>query len=225
MQETFANEQTNAVILIDAKNAFNSLNRNVALHNIQIACPPFSTIMINTCRHSSRLIVFEAKDTLSEEGTTQGDNLAMSFYALGLASLLRRLRITTPSVREVWLADDATGAGLLIDLRNWWDELIEPGSHCGYYVNEAKSWMILKHGNKLLQVQTMFKETNINFTTEGKRHLGAALRSKNVRDEYASCKVSDWCDELDRLLKLQNLNLKQPTQHLFMGNKESSTIS
>ena len=98
MQEIFADEQTDAVILVDAKKAFNSVKRDVALHNIQITCPPFSTIMINTYRHSSRLIVFEAKDILSEERTTQGDNLAMSFYALGLAPLLRRLRITTPII-------------------------------------------------------------------------------------------------------------------------------
>ena len=48
----------------------------------------------------------------------------------------------------------------------------------------------------------MFKETNINSTTEGKRHLGAALRSKSFRDEYAPSKVSDWCDELDRLSEI-----------------------
>ena len=127
MQEIFANEQTDAVILVDAKNAFNSLNRNVALHNIQITCSPFSTIMINTCRHSNRLIVFEAKDILSEEGKTQGDNLVMSFYALSLAPLLRRLRITTTSVRQVSLADNAIGAGKK-DLKNWWHEVIEAGS-------------------------------------------------------------------------------------------------
>ena len=33
---------------------------------------------------------------LLEEGTTQGDNLAMTFYALGLVALPGRLRITTP---------------------------------------------------------------------------------------------------------------------------------
>ena len=43
IQEMFANEQTDAVILVDANNAFNSLNRNVALHNIQILYPTFST--------------------------------------------------------------------------------------------------------------------------------------------------------------------------------------
>ena len=63
----------------------------------------------------------------------------MSFYALGLAPLLRRLRLTTPSVRQVWLVDDATGAACLKDLRKWWDEVIEAGSLFGYYVNETKS--------------------------------------------------------------------------------------
>ena len=62
--------------------------------------------------------------------------------------------------------------------------------------------MILKHGNKLPPAQTIFKETNINLTTGGKGHLGAALGSKNVRDEYASGKVSDWCNELDRLSEI-----------------------
>ena len=62
--------------------------------------------------------------------------------------------------------------------------------------------MILKHGNKLSQAQAIFKETNINFTTESKRHLGTALGSKSFRDEYAPGKVSDWCDELDRLSEI-----------------------
>ena len=83
MRTIFAQDSTEAVILIDASNAFNSLNRRVALHNIQITCPPFSTIMINTYRQPSRMVVLGASDIFSAEGTTQGDNLAMPFYALG----------------------------------------------------------------------------------------------------------------------------------------------
>ena len=48
----------------------------------------------------------------------------------------------------------------------------------------------------------MFKENNINFTTEGKNHLGAPPGNKNFRDEYASGKVNDWCAELDRLSEI-----------------------
>ena len=103
--------------LVDASNAFNSLNRNAALHNIQILCPQFSTILINTYRLPVRMIVFRSKDIVSNEGTTQGDNLAMSFYAFGTATLLNYLLISSPHVKNVCLGDDITGAGTLLNLK------------------------------------------------------------------------------------------------------------
>ena len=199
MREIFTHDTTDAVILVDAKNAFNSLNRKVALHNLQIICPPMSTIMINTYRQPSRLILFGSKEILSEEGTTQGDNLAMSFYALGLTPLLDNLASLVSNVMQVWLADDATGAGCLTDLKLWWDTIIDCGKKYGYYVNEGKSWIILKNNDLLQRAQRIFQGTSINFTIEGKRHLGAAIGSDKFRNEYVESKVSDWCDELDKL--------------------------
>ena len=38
MRSLFAEENTEAVLLVDASNAFNSLNRQVALRNISILC-------------------------------------------------------------------------------------------------------------------------------------------------------------------------------------------
>ena len=38
MRTIFEDEQCEAVILVDASNAFNALNRNVALHNVQYKC-------------------------------------------------------------------------------------------------------------------------------------------------------------------------------------------
>ena len=131
MRTIFAQDSTEAVILVDASNAFNFLNRRVALHNIQITCPPFSTIMINTYRQPSRMVALE--------GTTQGDNLAMPFYALGTSILLYQLRQTTPNVKQIWLADDATGAGTIQQLKGWWDAVIDLGNKFGYYVNQLKS--------------------------------------------------------------------------------------
>ena len=58
MKEIFDDEQKDAVILVNASNAFNLLNRNAALHNIQILCPQFSIILINTYRLPMRMTVF-----------------------------------------------------------------------------------------------------------------------------------------------------------------------
>ena len=100
MKEVFDNDDTEAIIPVDAKNAFNALNRMVALHNIQILCPPFANILINTYGVPSRLFISGGEEILSAEGTTQGDNLAMSFYSLATAPLQSRLRRI--SVRQVW---------------------------------------------------------------------------------------------------------------------------
>ena len=39
MRDIFNGEASDAVILVDAENAFNKLNRAVALHNMQYICP------------------------------------------------------------------------------------------------------------------------------------------------------------------------------------------
>ena len=88
---------------------------------------------------------FGSKDIVSNEGTTQGDNLAMSFYALGTATLLNYLLISPPNVKNVCLADDITSAGALVNLKKWWSTIIFEGSKFGYYVNEDKSWLIIKN--------------------------------------------------------------------------------
>ena len=79
MRSMFEDDRTDAVILVDARNAFNSLNRQAALHNIRVIFPQIATILVNTYRRPARLIILGASDIYSLEGTTQGDNLAMAF--------------------------------------------------------------------------------------------------------------------------------------------------
>ena len=62
---------------------------------------------------------------LSKEGTTQGDNLAMSFYALSASGMIATLQNlqpgvdNTPAVKQVWLAADGNGAGTVVMLNPW----------------------------------------------------------------------------------------------------------
>ena len=53
----FESDENEAVLLADASNAFNSLNRQVALHNIRRLCPPLATFLINTYRDPTELSV------------------------------------------------------------------------------------------------------------------------------------------------------------------------
>ena len=70
MQELFEHDNSDAVLLIDASNAFNSLNRAAALHNIRILCPSIATYAINTYREPARLFIVGGQELKSSEGTT-----------------------------------------------------------------------------------------------------------------------------------------------------------
>ena len=48
MRKVFEDDDTEAILLVDAENAFNNLYRKVALQNIKQLCPPFSQYLFNT---------------------------------------------------------------------------------------------------------------------------------------------------------------------------------
>jgi hypothetical protein len=127
MKDIYEHESTDAIILVDAANAFNRLNRGVALHNMQYLCPPFATVLINTYRIPSRLFIGNGVEIESREGTTQGDTLAMPFYGISVKPIINTLRIEHPTTSQVWLADDATAAGKLGTLKAWWEQIIVEG--------------------------------------------------------------------------------------------------
>ena len=123
-REIFQMESTEAVLLIDAENA-NRLNRHTALLNIRHICPKISTYLFNTYLLPARFILGEGVEILSQEGTTQGDNFAMAFYALSLKKLL--VSLNKIGCHQEWFADDAGGLGKLVQLRECFDLLISIG--------------------------------------------------------------------------------------------------
>ena len=125
MSQVFVEEGTDGILLIDASNAFNQMNRSVALHNIQITCKEMSLYIINTYRSSSRLFICGGGEILSQEGTTQGDPLAMPWYSVNASIMIQSLRTSTPGVIQVWLAGDPAGGGQIVPLYNWYSHLTQ----------------------------------------------------------------------------------------------------
>ena len=91
----FEDDRTDAVILVDVRNAFNSLNCQEALHNVWVLCPQIAIILVNIYSRPAHLIIPGASDIYSLKGTTLGDNA---------------------EVRKVCLADDISSSGSLEDL-------------------------------------------------------------------------------------------------------------
>lgn len=103
---------SNAILLVDADNRINQINRKAMLHNIWIICPIIATYNINSHSPEARLFTSEGKETSSAEGTTQGNPIAMPIDALGSLPLLNATT-TTDSTKHAAYADDISFVGKL----------------------------------------------------------------------------------------------------------------
>ena len=126
---------------------------------------------------------------------------------LGTSIILGRPKLISPTTSQVTLADDITGAGKILDLSIWWDTTISEGKKFEYYVNESKSWLIIKNTNHLDHAQNIFKDTGIKITCEGKRHLGAVIGSEDFKSEYVCEKITNWTREIINLTEYSKTQL------------------
>ena len=77
-------------------------------------------MLINFYRSETSLFV-GGKVLLSQEGTTQGDPLAMTMFSLASVPLINAINVR--ALTQVWFADDVSAGGRLRKLREWWDNL------------------------------------------------------------------------------------------------------
>ena len=109
---------------------------------------------------------------------TQGDPLSMIIYGMSLIPVTLALQ-NTSNAKQCWLADDASGAGFIKNISKWWQSLEKIGPMFGYHRNAIKCWLIVKP-NKYKEAMEAFQNIGVNTCTEGRRHLGAALGSRDL---------------------------------------------
>ena len=173
MREIFANIDTHGILLVDATNAFISLHRKTAIHNMKFICPALATVLANTYQSLVRMFI-SGGEVLSSEGSTQGDPLSMAMYTLAITPLIRWLNELQEDVSQIWFADNATAAAFCHNLRSWCDQLSTIGPQYGYHPNASKTFLVVKDEYED-EAKTIFGDTNISVTTRGKRHLGPAV--------------------------------------------------
>ena len=203
MHKIFESNETVAILIVDAENAFNSINCIALLHNIEYLCPAIATFLYNCYAISPRLFI-GGKELRSREGTTQGDPTAMAAYALGLTPLLYHLQSVKRSVKHAAFADDLTGARNLEEIKIWWDILIIEGPKYGYYPKPLMSFLIVKQHYKEY-AERIFAGSNIKITTKGVRHLVAVLGDISFKEEYLQNEVHSWKNQLEILSKIAEI--------------------
>ena len=190
MEAAFQFDDIDALLLVDASNAFNSLNRGVALRNILYLCPSFARILINTYRSDVRMFI-NGQTIVSSEGTTQRDPLPMSMYAFATLPFINHL--AHPAIVQSWYADDASAAGCLQALCEWWDTFVSIGPSYGYFQNATKTWLLVKQ-DLSQDAGTIFQDTQISITTDGRPVLGSPIGSREYVEKYVTDKISELGD-------------------------------
>ena len=204
MRETFELETSEGMLLVDATNAFNNLNREAALNNVRQVCPSFSQFLNNCYQSKTRLFISGSKEFIwSEEGATQGDPVAMDMYAVATSPLVNSLASTLDSsTRQAWFADDSAACGRLQTIKVWWEKICELGPAFGYYPNASKTVLIVKGLENLPCANSLFSQTGIKITTEGERHLGAVIGSEEFKINYINAKVQGWVEDVKELANI-----------------------
>ena len=197
MNAMFIKESTEAIILVDASNAFNRLNRRATILNCDAICPSLTHILTNTYRGNSHLFV-DGQHLLSREGTTQGDPLAMVMYAIGTQPIIHRL---DGIANQVWYANDSVAGSSLERVRQWWDVLTEVGPMYGYSPNASKTHILVKP-HLAEAAREVFRGTDITISSEGERYLGSAVGTSSFISHYVGRKVECFVNEVEKLSKI-----------------------
>ena len=186
ISQIFNEENPEAVLLIDASNAFNAVKHELFLHNVSVICPEIVVFVRNCYSLPSRLFIIGGSELKPCEGTTEGDTAVMAIYAIAIIPLLLMLvdqaeQLPGKRTKSVAYVDNFTSAGSITNLLHWWNTLTTLGPLFGYYPKPTKCWLIVKPPMKDITLKT-FKNTGINITEGDKRHLGAVIGSIEYRE-------------------------------------------
>ena len=125
------------VLLVDATNAFNSVNRVAALWNARVLWPRCSRYLFNTYRgYASLLLQDGSKSLLSKEWT------------------------------QNWYADDSSCVADLRSLRAWYEELSRRGPDYGYHPEPSKTVLVVGPSD-VQQASALFSDLGIKIVPGG----------------------------------------------------------
>ena len=185
------------VLMVDASNAFNSVNRIAALLNSRILWPRCSRFIFNTYRGWAPLVMTNSNTLLySKEGVTQGDPLSMFIYAVGTLPLIRSLHHPERRI-QVWYADDASAGAALEELKEWLSDLMRLGPSYGYYPEPKKSVLVVS-SKFLADAHRIFDGVGVNIKTSH-RFLGGVIGDRAGCESFVKDHIQDWMFQVDRL--------------------------
>ena len=137
------NVDTDAILMTDSENTFNSIDRMVMLHNFKFICPVIATFIINCYATPSRLFIVSLGEM------TRGDNwkwlnnygsICISILPL-IKFLLEFINLNGMNAKEVVFADDFSVAKNLNSIKDYWEKSMATVPKYVYFTKPKKSYL------------------------------------------------------------------------------------
>ena len=182
--------------------------------NIQNICPSLYTAVWNSYHLPSKFLVGK-KTLLSQEGTTQGDTLAMVIYGVGLLPLINF--VSTSNRVQKWYVDDGNAVGKIDDLVETLKQPKTPGPFFGYV---TKRHLITKSEYIPIAIEK-FKDLDVEVVA-GHRVLGSVIGSNDSCEKFLHEKSKEHNELLGKFAKHARISpqnvYKCPTQGFAINN-------
>lgn len=187
-------EDTYAIVLVDVRNGFNKLNHCAILWTVGHRWPSGSRFAFNCYRHSAQLVLQQTSGIprilQSQEGVTQGDPLSMILYGIGLLPLLESLHDHVPELVQPWYENDLAISGKCLRIARALDFLMEHDSARGYYLEPAKSVLIMTHGQEDRAAQQLAQFNLV--TATGYQYLGGFIGPRDDCKTWVAPQIEQW---------------------------------
>ena len=83
-------------------------------------------------------------------------------------------------------------------LRLWWDRISQHAPPFSYFPNSKKTWLVVKP-QFLEQARSLFADSLVNVTADGRPYLGAAVGSLSYVKHWVIGRIDSWVAELKTL--------------------------
>jgi hypothetical protein len=131
-------EEGLSMLLVDFKNAFNLVDREVMLQEVRRRCPAISR-WVEFCYSSPARLYYGEHTLWSHQGVQQGDPLGPLLFALVLHPLACKIRDSFSLPLQAWYLDDGTIIGDTLTVGKALELIMIDGPHYGLHLNVDKT--------------------------------------------------------------------------------------
>ncbi|GJX12102.1 putative reverse transcriptase domain-containing protein [Tanacetum coccineum] len=136
--EAYRDDVGLSMLLVDFKNAFNLVDREVMLREVRLHFPAISR-WLEFCYSNPARLYYGEHTLWSCQGVQQGDPLGLLLFSLVLHPLICKIRDSFILSLHAWYLDDGTIVGDTMVVGKVLELIMEDGSGCGLHLNVDKT--------------------------------------------------------------------------------------